>query len=236
MESSDPNPCGVEVIARVVAYVSNVWLDEGKWRSSLPALLCVCRDFQAFWLAQSLGQIQHRQGVIQVKGRVHLEGLRVYLRSMRRASAFGSLVLSHDLIYPMGSVAAMGMFNGDNLVGEFVFPAARLARLQDEAVPSIESDDWDDPNLMFALSLQLFKRPCNGFGVRFASLLLRGVLQVVSILEVYAALTDLRKHISMTFRSGGFVLINFADLPSSLVDGAMRSAQPLCISAVVLVR
>ncbi len=72
-----PLPCVQEVLAQVLAYASIVLLDEQRWRSSLPCMLCACRAFRAAWLAIGIGQIQHSPGTIIVEGRIDLEGLRV---------------------------------------------------------------------------------------------------------------------------------------------------------------
>ena len=133
-------PCVQEVLAQVLAYASIVLDDERRWQSSLPSLLCACRAFRAAWLALGIGQIQHSQGAVIVDGRVDLEALRVYLLSMPHAPLYGTVALSNtDLL---GVCALVAQPSTEALVGQFVFPTARLACLQEQSVQAVTSDSW----------------------------------------------------------------------------------------------
>jgi hypothetical protein len=158
-----------EVLAQVLAYASVVRLDERRWQSSLPSLLCACRAFRDAWLAFGLGQIQHSPGAVIVEGRLDLEALRVYLRAMPHAPLYGSVVLSNtDLL---GVCELVAQPSTGALVGQFVFPTERMACLQEQSVQAVTSSSW--LTARYTLSLMLYKDPV-GFGVTIAARMLRG--------------------------------------------------------------
>ena len=148
-----PFPCVQEVLARVLAYASVVRLDERRWRSTSPSLLCACRGFRDAWIAFGLGKIQHSPGAIVVEGRVDLEGLHIYLRAMPHAPLYGSVVLSNtDLL---GASALVAQPSTEALVGQFVFPTERMACLQEQSVQAVTSYSWLTSR--YTISLMLYK-------------------------------------------------------------------------------
>jgi len=217
-------PCVQEVLAHVLAYASVVLDDERRWQSSLPSLLCACRGFRAAWLALGIGQIQHSNGAIVVEGRVDLEGLRVYLRAMPHMPLYGSVVLSNtDLL---GACAIIAQPSTEALVGQFVFPAARLACLAEESVQAVTSDTWLTSRC--SISLMLYKDPV-GFGVTIAARKLRGTKGTV---RVRCRLIGMHVEISAVLRSRGTVTGRSIHLP----PGCFDVAAPLRISAICSVR
>ncbi len=213
-------PCVQEVLAHVLAYASIVLDDERKWRSSLPSLLCACRGFRAAWLAFGIGQIQHSPGAVIVEGRIDLEGLRVYLRSMPHAPLYGSVVLSNtDLL---GACALVAQSSTEALVGQFVFP--RLACLQEDSVQAVTSDTWLTSR--YTISLMLYKDPV-GLGVTIAARRLRGPRITV---RFRCKLIGLGVEISAVLRSRGTVT------GKSMHLGYVDVTAPLRISAICTVR
>ncbi len=216
-------PCVQEVLAQVLAYVSVVRLDERRWQSSLPSLLCACRAFRAAWLALGIGQIQHSPGAVRVEGRVDLKGLRVYLCAMPHGPLYGTVVLSNtDLL---GACALVAQPSTEALVGQFVFPAVRLGCLEGESVQAVTSDTWLTSRC--SISLMLYKDPV-GFGVTIAARRLRGPKDTIRFRCRLIGLVE----ISAVLRSRGTVTSRSMHLPPGFVD----VATPLRISAICSVR
>ena len=152
-------PCVREVLANIICYSSNVPQDGGTFRSSLPALLCTCREFQSAWLHLGIGQMRHTRDGVVLEGRVDLGALRIYLTFMEEGGdAFNSVVFSNIAlarVCKLFPIQLTPLFEAR--ADEFFFPTERFQQFRNDSVRDISSWGWEALGSTYWLTLTLRK-------------------------------------------------------------------------------